>query len=175
MYGILSQLSKMMGRPAMKRVMEIIKKHPDARAVRTLKNLDAPPWWYRGGGKEGWGGYGDESRMAVAQRLAENSDRYLNPHPGTFMNYVRGKVGNDPTRFRRISDYFRAKPEARKEMDDWYMEMGSDGWWSRGFLDDMIREAEMSPMTLEDLAAAELSRVGRRPYSTSAVNRYLSL
>ena len=54
------------------------------------------------------------------------------------------------------------------------MEMGSDGWWSRGFLDDMIEEAEMTPMTLEDLAAAELSRVGKRPYSTSAVNRYLT-
>jgi hypothetical protein len=106
--------------------------------------------------------------------MAEDSSRYLDAYPGTFMNYVRGKVGNDPRRFRKISDYFRAKPDARKEMDDWYMEMGSEGGWSRGFLDDMIREAEMSPMTLEDLAAAELSRVGRRPYSTSAVNRYLT-
>ena len=158
MYGILSQLSKMMGRPAMKRVLEIIKKHPDMRPVRNLKDPNVS----------------DKSRLGIAKFMAEGSDRYLDPHPGTFMNYVRGKVGNDPTRFRRISDYFRAKPEARKEMDDWYMEMGSDGWWSRGFLDDMIEEAEMTPMTLEDLAAAELSRVGRRPYSTSAVNRYLT-
>ena len=158
MYGILSQLSKMMGRPAMKRVLEIIKKHPDMRPVRNLKDPNVS----------------DKSRLGIAKFMAEGSDRYLDSHPGTFMNYVRGKVGNDPNRFRKVSDYFRAKPDARKEMDDWYMEMGSDGWWSRGFLDDMIREAEMSPMTLEDLAAAELSRVGKRPYSTSAVNRYLS-
>jgi len=157
-YGILSQLSKMMGRPAMKRVLEIIKKHPDMRPVRNLKDPNVS----------------DKSRLGIAKFMAEGSDRYLDSHPGTFMNYVRGKVGNDPNRFRKVSDYFRAKPDARKEMDDWYMEMGSDGWWSRGFLDDMIREAEMSPMTLEDLAAAELSRVGKRPYSTSAVNRYLS-
>tara|TARA_R100001082_G_scaffold16543_1_gene8329 strand:+ start:81 stop:536 length:456 start_codon:yes stop_codon:yes gene_type:complete len=148
----------MMGRPAMKRVLEIIKKHPDMRPVRNLKDPNVS----------------DKSRLGIAKFMAEGSDRYLDSHPGTFMNYVRSKVGNDPRRFRKISDYFRAKPDARKEMDDWYMEMGSDGWWSRGFLDDMIREAEMSPMTLEDLAAAELSRVGKRPYSTSAVNRYLS-
>ena len=147
-----------MGRPAMKRVLEIIKKHPDMRPVRNLKDPNVS----------------DKSRLGIAKFMAEGSDRYLDPYPGTFMNYVRDKVGNDPRRFRKISDYFRAKPEARKEMDDWYMEMGSDGWWSRGFLDDMIEEAEMTPMTLEDLAAAELSRVGRRPYSTSAVNRYLS-
>ena len=147
-----------MGRPAMKRVLEVIKKHPDIRPVRNLRNPNVS----------------DKSRLGIAKFMAEGSDRYLDSHPGTFMNYVRGKVGNDPRRFRKISDYFRAKPEARKEMDDWYMEMGSEGGWSRGFLDDMIREAEMSPMTLEDLAAAELSRVGRRPYSTSAVNRYLS-
>ena len=158
MYGILSQLSKMMGRPAMKRVLEVIKKHPDIRPVRNLRNPNVS----------------DKSRLGIAKFMAEDSSRYLDAYPGTFMNYVRGKVGNNPTRFRRISDYFRAKPEARKEMDDWYMEMGSDGWWSRGFLDDMIEEAEMTPMTLEDLAAAELSRVGKRPYSTSAVNRYLT-
>ena len=158
MYGILSQLSKMMGRPAMKRVLEVIKKHPDIRPVRNLRNPNVS----------------DKSRLGIAKFMAEDSSRYLDAYPGTFMNYVRGKVGNDPRRFRKISDYFRAKPEARKEMDDWYMEMGSDGWWSRGFLDDMIEEAEMTPMTLEDLAAAELSRVGKRPYSTSAVNRYLT-
>jgi hypothetical protein len=29
-------------------------------------------------------------------------------------------------------------------------------------------------MGIEELAAAELSRVGRRPYTTSAVNKYLT-
>jgi hypothetical protein len=38
----------------------------------------------------------------------------------------------------------------------------------------MIDEAERAPMSLEDLAAAELSRVGKKPYSQSSVNRYLS-
>ena len=163
MYGILSQLAKKMGRPAMRRVLNIIKDHPDARPIRNLK-AEGRPYY----------GPTEESRLGIAESLAQGSDRWLNPYPGTFMNYVRGKVGNDQQRFRRISDFFRANPDKRKTMDDWYQEMGSEGGWSRGFLDDMIREAEMSPMTLEDLAAAELSRVGRRPYSTSAVNRYLS-
>ena len=163
MYGILSQLAKRMGRPAMRRVLNIIKDHPDARPIRNLKGKGLPYY-----------GPTEESRLGIAEHLAKGSDRWLNPYPGTFMNYVRGKVGNDPQRFRRISDFFRAHPEKRKSMDDWYQEMGSEGWWGRSFLDDMIREAETTPMGLEELAAAELSRVGRRPYTTSAVNRYLT-
>ena len=163
MYGILSQLAKRMGRPAMRRVLNIIKDHPDARPVRNL-NAKGLPYY----------GPTEESRLGIAEHLAQGSDRWLNSYPGTFMNYVRGKVGNNPQRFRRISDFFRANPDKRKVMDDWYQETGGEGWWSRSFLDDMIREAETTPMGLEDLAAAELSRVGRRPYTTSAVNRYLS-
>ena len=174
MYGILSQLAKKMGRPAMKRVLNIIKQYPEARPTQIIKNEGAPARWYKGGGKEGSGGFSDESRLGQAMHMAEGADRYLNPHPGTFMNYVRGKVDNDPQRFKKVSDFFRANPDKRKSMDDWYQEMGSDGWWSRGFLDDMIKEAETTAMSLEDLAAAELSRVGRKPYSTSGINRYLT-
>ena len=174
MYGILSQLAKKMGRPAMKRVLNIIKQYPEARPVRNLKNLDAPSSWYKGGGKEGTGGFSDDSRLGIAEHLAEGSSRWLDPHPGTFMNYVRGKVDNDPQRFKKVSDFFRANPDKRKTMDDWYQEMGSEGWWGRKFLDDMIDEAETTSMSLEDLAAAELSRVGKKPYSTSGINRYLT-
>ena len=174
MYGILSQLAKKMGRPAMKRVLNIMKQYPEARPTQIIKNEGAPARWYKGGGKEGSGGFSDESRLGQAMHMAEGADRYLNPYPGTFMNYVRGKVDNDPQRFKKVSDFFRANPDKRKSMDDWYQEMGSDGWWSRGFLDDMIKEAETTAMSLEDLAAAELSRVGRKPYSTSGINRYLT-
>jgi len=174
MYGILNQVLKKMGRPAMKRVLNIIKQYPEARPVEILQNKGAPSWWYTGGGKKGWGGYSDESRLAQAESVAQGSDRWLDPHPGTFMNYVRGKVGNDPQRFKKVSDFFRANPDKRKSMDDWYQEMGSEGWWSRGFLDDMIKEAETATMSLEERAAAELSRVGKKPYSTSGINRYLT-
>jgi hypothetical protein len=162
-YGILSQLAKKMGRPAMKRVLNIIKQYPEARPIRNLKAKGLPYY-----------GPTEESRLGIAEHLAKGSDRWLNPYPGTFMNYVRGKVDNDPQRFRKISDFFRANPEKRKTMDDWYQEMGSEGWWGRSFLDDMIDEAETTPMSLEDLAAAELSRVGKKPYTTSGINRYLT-
>jgi hypothetical protein len=162
-YGILSQLAKKMGRPAMKRVLNIIKQYPEARPVRNLKAKGLPYY-----------GPTEESRLGIAEHLAQGSDRWLNSYPGTFMNYVRGKVGNDQQRFRKISDFFRANPEKRKTMDDWYQEMGSEGWWGRSFLDDMIDEAETTPMSLEDLAAAELSRVGKKPYTTSGINRYLT-
>ena len=42
MYGILSQLAKKMGRPAMQRVLNIIKDHPNARPVRNLKAKGLP-------------------------------------------------------------------------------------------------------------------------------------
>ncbi len=69
-----------MGRPAMKRVLEIIKKHPDIRPVRNLRNPNVS----------------DKSRLGIAKFMAEDSSRYLDAYPGTFMNYVRGKVGNNP-------------------------------------------------------------------------------
>ena len=163
MYGILSQLAKKMGRPAMKRVLNIIKQYPEARPVKTIKSKGLPYY-----------GATEESRLGAAEGLAEGSSRWLDPHPGTFMNYVRGKVNNDPQRFKKVSDFFRANPEKRKTMDDWYQEVGSEGWWGRSFLDDMIDEAETTAMSLEDLAAAELSRVGKKPYSTSGINRYLT-
>jgi|TARA_Y100000015_G_scaffold25750_1_gene24875 hypothetical protein len=157
-YGILSQLSKKMGRPAMRRVLSIIQKNPNFRPVKNIRNPNIA----------------DSSRLAVAQGMAEGSSRYLDSFPGTFMNYARQKVGNNPMRFRKVSDYFRARPDKRQQIDDWYKEMGSDSAWARGFLDDMIDEAERAPMSLEELAAAELSRVGKKPYSQSSVNRYLS-
>ena len=163
MYGILSQLAKKMGRPAMKRVLNIIKQYPEARPVRNLKAKGLP-----------YSGPTEESRLGAAEGLAEGASRWLDPHPGTFMNYVRGKVNNDPQRFKKVSDFFRANPDKRKTMDDWYQEMGSEGWWGRSFLDDMIDEAETTAMSLEDLAAAEFSRVGKKPYSTSGINRYLT-
>ena len=118
MYGILSQLAKKMGRPAMKRVLNIMKQYPEARPTQIIKNEGAPARWYKGGGKEGSGGFSDESRLGQAMHMAEGADRYLNPHPGTFMNYVRGKVDNDPQRFKKVSDFFRANPDKRKSMDD---------------------------------------------------------
>ena len=114
----------------MRSVLEIIKKYPEARPVKNLRS-DM---------------FTDESRLATAQGLAEGSSRWLDPYPGTFMNYVRGKVDNDPQRFKKVSDFFRANPEKRKTMDDWYQEMGSEGWWGRSFLDDMIDEAETTAM-----------------------------
>ena len=163
MYGILNQVLRKMGRPAMKRVLNIIKQHPEARPVKTIKSEGLPYY-----------GATEESRLGAAEGLAEGASRWLDPHPGTFMNYVRGKVDNDPQRFKKVSDFFRANPEKRKTMDDWYQEVGSEGWWGRSFLDDMIDEAETTPMSLEDLAAAELSRVGKKPYTTSGINRYLT-
>ena len=163
MYGILNQVLRKMGRPAMKRVLNIIKQYPEARPVKTIKSEGLPYY-----------GATEESRLGAAESLAEGASRWLDPHPGTFMNYVRGKVNNDPQRFKKVSDFFRANPEKRKTMDDWYQEVGSEGWWGRSFLDDMIDEAETTPMSLEDLAAAELSRVGKKPYSTSGINRYLT-
>ena len=115
-----------MGRPAMKRVLEVIKKHPDIRPVRNLRNPNVS----------------DKSRLGIAKFMAEGSDRYLDPYPGPFMNYVRDKVGNDPTRFRRISDYFRAKPEARKEMDEL-----SDKLFANTVIEDWSYELEETEET----------------------------
>ena len=140
MYGILNLLLRKMGRPAMKRVLEIIKKYPEARPVEILQNKGAPSWWYKGGGKRGSGGYSDESRLAQAMELAKGSDRYLNPYPGTFMNYVRHKVP-DRKMFKDVSNYYRLNPDKRASLDDWHQEMGSQGRWSKGFMDEMIKDA----------------------------------
>ena len=108
----------------MKRVLEIIKKYPEARPVKNLKS-DM---------------FTDESRLNNAINLAEGAERWLDPYPGTFMNYVRHKVPNRKM-FKDVADYYRLNPEKRAMMDDWHQEMGSKGWWSTGFMDDMIQDA----------------------------------
>jgi hypothetical protein len=124
MYGILNLIRKLYGRPAMRRVLEIIKKHPEARPVKNLKS-DM---------------FTDESRLATAEGLAEGSSRWLDPHPGTFMNYVRHKVPNREM-FKDTANYYRLNPDKRKIMDEWYQETGAKGWWSQGFMDNMIKDA----------------------------------
>ena len=125
MYGILNLLLRKMGRPAMKRVLEIIKKYPEARPVKNLKS-DM---------------FTDESRLNNAINLAEGSERWLNPYPGTFMNYVRHKKGMTKDTFSDLANYYRLNPEKRAVMDDWHQEMGSKGWWSQGFMDNMLVDA----------------------------------
>ena len=73
-------------------------------------------------------------------QLAEGSKRYLDPYPGTFMNYVRHKVP-DRAMFKDMANYYRLNPEKRAVMDDWHQEMGSKGPWSKGFMDNMIQDA----------------------------------
>jgi len=124
MYGILNLLLRKMGRPAMRRVLEIIKKYPEARPVRNLKNPI----------------FDEQSRLNNAINLAEGSERWLNPYPGTFMNYVRHKVP-DRKMFKDVANYYRLNPEKRAVMDEWHQEMGSKGPWSKGFMDNMIQDA----------------------------------
>ena len=108
----------------MRRVLEIIKKHPEARPVKNLKS-DM---------------FTDESRLGTAEGLAEGASRWLDPYPGTFMNYVRHKVP-DRAMFKDMANYYRLNPEKRAVMDDWHQEMGSQGQWSQGFMDEMIQDA----------------------------------
>ncbi len=126
----------------MRRVLKITQKYPDFRPVRNLRNPNIT----------------DESRLAIAEGLAEGSDRYLNPYPGTFMNYVRHKVKN-PKMFGDLANWYRLNPEKMKVMNDWHMEMGSQGWWSQGFMDRMIKNdiAEMAKtnFTLRQLTDQE--------------------
>jgi len=124
MYGILNLLLRKMGRPAMRRVLEIIKKYPEARPVQNLKNPI----------------FDEQSRLNNAINLAEGSERWLDPYPGTFMNYVRHKVPNRKM-FKDLANYYRLNPEKRAVMDEWHQEMGSKGWWSQGFMDNMIQDA----------------------------------
>tara|TARA_R100000664_G_C2753962_1_gene141451 strand:+ start:559 stop:1071 length:513 start_codon:yes stop_codon:yes gene_type:complete len=142
MYGILSLLKSLKGKDAMRRVLKITQKYPDFRPVRNLRNPNIT----------------DESRLAIAEGLAEGSDRYLNPYPGTFMNYVRHKVKN-PKMFGDLANWYRLNPEKMKVMNDWHMEMGSQGWWSQGFMDRMIKNdiAEMAKtnFTLRQLTDQE--------------------
>ena len=126
----------------MRRVVEITKKYPDFRPVRNLRDPNVS----------------DQSRLAIAEGLAEGSDRYLNPYPGTFMNYVRHKV-KDRQMFGDLANWYRLNPEKMKVMNDWHMEMGSQGWWSQGFMDKMIQNdiAEMAKtnFTLRQLTNQE--------------------
>jgi len=129
MYGILNLIRKLYGRPAMRRVLEIIKKYPEARPVKTIKSEGLP---YYGSTKG--------SRIQAAEGLIEGSSRYLDPYPGTFMNYVRHKIPKKET-FSDVANYYRLNPDKRKIMDEWYQETGAKGWWSAGFMDDMIQDA----------------------------------
>ena len=142
MYGILSLLKSLKGKDAMRMVLQVTQKHPDFRPVRNLRNPNIS----------------DQSRLAIAEGLAEGSSRYLDPHPGTFMNYVRHKVKN-PEMFRDLANWYRLNPEKRKMLDDWHMEMGSKGPWSQGFMDRMIQNdiAEMAKtnFTLRQLSDQE--------------------
>ena len=139
MYGILSLIKKMYGKKAMRRVLEIIKKYPEARPVKNLRSDVFP----------------DVSRLGTAKRLAEGSKRWLDPYPGTFMNYVRHKVPKRET-FKDVANYYRLNPEKRKIMDDWHQEMGSQGPWSQGFMDDMIKDA-IRAMTGKNLGIRKLT------------------
>ena len=129
MYGILTLLKSLKGKDAMRKVLKITQKYPDFRPVRNLRNP----------------AFTDESRLANAVHMAEGSDRYLNPYPGTFMNYVRHKV-KDRQMFGDLANWYRLNPEKMKVMNDWHMEMGSQGWWAQGFMDRMIQNdiAEMA-------------------------------
>jgi len=142
MYGILSLLKSLKGKDAMRRVVEITKKYPDFRPVRNLRDPNVS----------------DQSRLAIAEGLAEGSDIYLNPYPGTFMNYVRHKV-KDRQMFGDLANWYRLNPEKMKVMNDWHMEMGSQGWWSQGFMDKMIQnditEMAKTNFTLRQLTNQE--------------------
>ena len=142
----------------MRRVLEITKKYPDARPVKILRNEGAPSRWYEGGRQGSRGGFSDESRLAQAVQLAEGSDRYLNPYPGTFMNYVRHKVKNRQM-FGDLANWYRLNPEKMRVMNEWHQEMGSKGWWAQGFMDNMIKGdiAEMAKtnFTLRQLTNQE--------------------
>ena len=129
MYGILNLIRKLYGRPAMRRVLEIIKKHPEARAVESVKGWPKSPFMPT-----------EESRLGAAKGLAEGSSRYLDPYPGTFMNYVRHKVPNREM-FKDVANYYRLNPEKRAPMDEWYRDTGAKGWWSQSFMDDFIQDA----------------------------------
>ena len=123
----------------MRRVLEITKRYPDARRVRNMKN----PM------------FDEKSRLNNAINLAEGSDRYLNPYPGTFMNYVRHKIPNRGM-FGDLANWYRLHPEKMKTMNDWHMEMGSSSPWSRQFMDGMIQN-DIAEMTKTNFAMRKLT------------------
>ena len=139
MYGILSLLKSLKGKDAMRRVLEITKKYPDSRPVRNLRNT----------------AFTDESRLANAVHMAEGSDRYLNPYPGTFMNYVRHKVKNRQM-FGDLANWYRLNPEKMRVMNEWHQEMGSKGWWAQGFMDNMIK-GDIAEMAKTNFALRQLT------------------
>ena len=163
MYGILAAIGKRYGKDAMRRVLKIIQKYPEERQVISLKGKGLP-----------YMGSTESSRMAIAEGLAKGSDRWLDPYPGMFMKYARGKVGNDPVKMKKVVDYARAKPEKAKAMSDWYRETGGESRWSQGFLDDFIQQAQRAELTEYERAMVELARIRRKPYTESAINKYLT-
>jgi len=139
MYGILSLLKSLKGKDAMRRVLQISQKHPDFRPVRNLRNPNIS----------------DQSRLAIAEGLAEGSSRYLDKYPGTFMNYVRHKIKN-PKMFKDLANWYRLNPEKMKTMNDWHMEMGSSSPWSQKFMDGMIQN-DISNMAKTNFSMRELT------------------
>ena len=81
MYGILSLIKSMYGRPAMKRVMEVMKRHPDHRLTQAVQNKGAPTWWYEGSKPGNRGGYSKASQLGAAEQILNRSSSFLNPHP----------------------------------------------------------------------------------------------
>ena len=75
---------------------------------------------------------------------------------------------------KKVVAYARAKPKEAKAMSDWYQEMGSEGVWSRRFLDDFIKQAQRAELTEYERAMVELARIRRKPYTESAINKYLT-
>tara|TARA_R110002020_G_scaffold9293_2_gene36728 strand:- start:217 stop:777 length:561 start_codon:yes stop_codon:yes gene_type:complete len=155
MYGILSLIGKKYGKDAMRRVLEITRKHPDAHAVQTLQNRGAPRSWYETGEHGGRGGIADSSRLAAAEGLVEGSSRYLNPHPGTFMNYARHKI-KKPGALKGILNYYRLNPDKRKILDDYYRDTGGEGKFSQSGLDHMLTDAFRN-MARGDLSVRNLT------------------
>ena len=152
----------------MRRVLEIIKKYPEARPVKNLKNPI----------------FDEQSRLNNAINLAEGSERWLDPYPGTFMNYVRHKVPNRKM-FKDMANYYRLNPEKMKVMNEWHQEMGSKGQWSQGFMDSMIKnditEMAKTNFTLRQLtdqekyllAVAKQRRQKKKPLRSTPAGRAL--
>ena len=155
MYGILSLIKKLYGRDAMRRVLEITRKHPDARAVQTLQNKGAPRSWYETGEYGGRGGISESSRLGAAEGLVEGSSRYLNPYPGTFMNYARHKI-KKPEALKGILNYYRLNPDKRKILDDYYRDTGGESRFSQSGLDDALTDAFRN-MARDDLGIRNLT------------------
>jgi len=150
----------------MGRVLEIIKKYPDDTMVDVVKNRNAPGYWYETynpwTGYGGRGGYKESSRLAVAEHLAKESSRWLDPYPGGFMKYARHRI-QKPETLKGILNYFRLNPKSREVLDSYYRHTGGEGKFSRGMLDDMLSDA-ISNMSRKNLGGIR-SLTGTEKYT----------